>query len=129
MARTSHDIERVLKLQRQVHLLSSFLLQKLDGQADALAEKERRILVALSNGDLASHDLFIARAADRLKVISAERGQLSLTREKVQSEYARQRLMLKVLETRLAQLRSDERRKAEERELIDILEQHLSRSA
>lgn len=129
MARTSHDIERVLKLQKQIHLLSSFMLQKLDGQVDDLVQKEKRILYSLSTGDLARHDLFIARAASRLKTILAERGELDVARDKVHEEYTRQRLMLKVMETRLAEMRGDERRKAEDRELTDLLEQHLSRSA
>jgi hypothetical protein len=129
MARTSHDIERIFKLQKQIHVLSSWLLQKLDGQASELANKEQRILLALSNGDLARHDLFISRAADRLKAILAELGELTEARDKVQTEYVRQRMMLKVMEQRLAKMRGDEQRKAEDRELTDLLEHHLRRSA
>ena len=129
MARTSHDIERIFRLQKQFHVLSSWLLQKLDGQANELAQKEQRILLALSNGDLARHDLFISRAAYRLKVILAELGELTEAREKVQTEYVRQRMMLKVMEQRLAKMRGDEQRKAEDRELTDLLEHHLRRTA
>lgn len=129
MARTSHDIERIFKLQKQIHVLSSWLLKKLDGQATELADKEQRILFALSNGDLARHDIFIARAADRLKAILAELGELTEARDKVQTEYVRQRMMLKVMEERLARMRGDEQRKAEDRELTDLLEHHLRRTA
>jgi len=129
MARTSHDIERIFKLQKQIHVLSSWLLQKLDGQASELADKEQRILLALSSGDLARHDLFISRAADRLKAILAELGELSEARDKVQTEFVRQRMMLRIMEQRLAKMRGDEQRKAEDRELTDLLEHHLRRSA
>lgn len=129
MARNSHDIERVFKLQKQIHLLSSWLILKLDIQADELEEKEKRILFALSNGDLAQHDLFISRAAHRLKSLLGERSEVSAARDKVRSEYDRQRLMLQTMERRLAEMRGEERQHSENRELEDILERHLRHSA
>jgi hypothetical protein len=129
MARNSHDIERVFKLQKQIHLLSSWLIHKLDVQADELAEKEKRILFALSNGDLARHDLFISRAAQRLKHLLGERTEVTAARDKVRSEYDRQRLMLQTMERRLAEMRGEEHRHSENRELDDIVERFLRRSA
>lgn len=129
MARNSNGIERVFKLQKQIHLLSSWLIHKLDVQADELAEKEKRILYALSNGDLAQHDLFISRAAHRLKCLLGERSEVSAARDKVRSEYDRQRLMLRTMEQRLAEMRGEERRHTENKDLEDILERHLRRSA
>ncbi len=97
MARKSQDIERLFRMQKQIFLFSSWLLQKLDAQVYQLNEKERRILLALSNGDLAQHDRFIANAAERLRRIIEEMSRLSEARTKVNSEYDRQRLMLKLM--------------------------------
>lgn len=122
MARNSQDFERLFRMQKQIFLFSSWLLQKLDTQAYQLNEKERRILEALSSGDLAQHDRFIANAAERLRRIIEEMAQLSEARAKVNSEFDRQRMMLNVMAERLAKMRGEELRAEEERELIDLLE-------
>jgi uncharacterized coiled-coil protein SlyX len=122
MARNSHDIDRLFRTQKQIFLFSTWLLQKLDAQVYQLNEKERRILLALSNGDLAQHDRFIANAAERLRRIIEEMSRLSEARAKVNSEYDRQRLMLKLMEERLAKMRGEEQRAEEERDLLDLLE-------
>ncbi|MEE4013584.1 flagellar biosynthesis protein R [Roseibium sp. FZY0029] len=122
MARKSQDIERLFRMQKQIFLFSSWLLQKLDAQVYQLNEKERRILLALSNGDLAQHDRFIANAAERLRRIIEEMSRLSEARAKVNSEYDRQRMMLKLMAERLAKMRGEEKRAEEERDLMDLLD-------
>ncbi|AMN55910.1 flagellar biosynthesis protein R [Labrenzia sp. CP4] len=122
MARKSQDIERLFRMQKQIFLFSSWLLQKLDAQVYQLNEKERRILLALSNGDLAQQDRFIANAAERLRRIIEEMSRLSEARAKVNSEYDRQRLMLKLMAERLARMRGEEQRAEEERDLMDLLD-------
>lgn len=129
MARNSQEIERVLRLQKQIFLFSSWLLQKLDAQAHVLSEKERRIMYSLSNGDLAQHDRFIASAASRLRTILHERSEISDAREKVDSEYKRQRMMLRIMEKRLAKMRGGERRAAQDKELDDLLDNEIHRRA
>lgn len=122
MSRNSQDFERLFRMQKQIFMFSSWLLQKLDTQAYQLNEKERRILEALSNGDLAQHDRFIANAAERLRRIIEEMAQLSEARAKVNSEFDRQRMMLNVMAERLAKMRGEELRAEEERDLIELLE-------
>lgn len=112
----------MFKAQKQIFLFSSWLLQKLDSQVYELNEKERRILIALSNGDLAQHDRFVANAAERLKKIIEELAELSAAREKVTSEFDRQRMMLKLMTERLAKMRGEEERAEEERRLHDYLD-------
>ncbi|POF30131.1 flagellar biosynthesis protein R [Roseibium marinum] len=121
MARNSQDIERLFRTQKQIFLFSSWLLQKLDAQVYQLSEKERRILLALSNGDLAQHDRFIANAAERLRRIIEEMARLSEARSRVNSEFDRQRMMLKLMAERLAKMRGEEQRAEEERDLMDLL--------
>ncbi|WP_299812778.1 flagellar biosynthesis protein R [uncultured Roseibium sp.] len=125
MARNSHEIERLFRMQKQIFLFSSWLLQKLDAQVYQLSEKERRILLALSNGDLAQHDRFIANAAERLRRIIEEMARLSEARSRVNSEFDRQRMMLKLMAERLAKMRGEEQRAEEERDLMDLLERRF----
>ena len=47
---------------------------------------------------------------------------LSEARAKVNSEYDRQRLMLKLMAERLARMRGEEQRAEEERNLMDLLD-------
>jgi len=122
MARNSQELERLFRMQKQIFLFSSWLLQKLDTQVYQLNEKERRILVALSNGDLAQHDRFIANAAERLRRIIEELAQVSEARAKVNSEFDRQRMMLNLMADRLARMRGEEQRAREERDLMDLLD-------
>ncbi|TYC58656.1 flagellar biosynthesis protein R [Rhodobacterales bacterium] len=122
MARNSQDLERLLRMQKQIFLFSSWLLQKLDTQVYQLNEKERRILEALSSGDLAQHDRFIANAAERLRRIIEEMARISEARAKVNSEFDRQRMMLNVMAERLARMRGEEKRAEEERDLLELLE-------
>ncbi|MEM9634771.1 MAG: flagellar biosynthesis protein R [Pseudomonadota bacterium] len=122
MARNSQEIERLFRMQKQIFLFSSWLLQKLDAQVYQLNEKERRILLALSNGDLAQHDRFIANAAERLRRIIEEMARLSEARARVNSEHDRQRMMLKLMAERLSKMRGEEQRAEEERDLLDLLE-------
>ncbi|MEP1930480.1 MAG: flagellar biosynthesis protein R [Roseibium sp.] len=122
MARNSQDIERLFKAQKQILAFSSWLLQKLDAQVYQLNEKERRILIALSNGDLAQHDRFVANAADRLRRIIEEMAKLAEARAKVNSEFDRQRMMLKLMTERLAKMRGEEDRAEEERNLQEFIE-------
>ncbi|PVB62696.1 flagellar biosynthesis protein R [Labrenzia sp. 011] len=125
MARNSQDIERLFRMQKQIFLFSSWLLQKLDAQVYQLSEKERRILLALSNGDLAQHDRFIANAAERLRRIIEEMARLSEARARVNSEFDRQRMMLKLMAERLARMRGEEQRVEEERDLMELLERRF----
>ncbi|WP_306147113.1 MULTISPECIES: flagellar biosynthesis protein R [unclassified Roseibium] len=122
MARNSREIERMFKMQEQILKLSSWILQDLDTQAHKLNEKERRILLALSNGDLAQHDRFIANAAERLRRIIEEMARITAAREKVSAEFERQRHMLKTMSERLAVMRGEEQRANDERELQDYLD-------
>jgi uncharacterized Zn finger protein (UPF0148 family) len=122
MARNSREIERMFKMQEQILKLSSWILQDLDTQAHKLNEKERRILLALSNGDLAQHDRFIANAAERLRRIIEEMARITAAREKVNAEFERQRHMLKTMSERLAVMRGEEQRANDERELQEYLD-------
>jgi flagellar biosynthesis protein FliR len=122
MARNSREIERMFKMQEQILKLSSWILQDLDSQAHKLNEKERRILLALSNGDLAQHDRFIANAAERLRRIIEEMARITAAREKVNAEFERQRHMLKTMSERLAVMRGEEQRANDERELQEYLD-------
>lgn len=122
MARNSREIERMFKMQEQILKLSSWILQDLDSQAHKLNEKERRILLALSNGDLAQHDRFIANAAERLRRIIEEMARITAAREKVNAEFERQRNMLKTMSERLAVMRGEEQRANDERELQEYLD-------
>lgn len=112
----------MFKMQKQILKLSSWILQNLDDQAYQLTEKERRILTALSSGDLAQHDRFIANAAERLRRIIEDMARINEAREKVNSEFDRQRSMLKVMSERLAQMRGEEQRAEDERDLQDYLD-------
>ncbi|MTH98274.1 flagellar biosynthesis protein R [Roseibium sp. RKSG952] len=129
MARNSQEIERILRLQKQIYLFSSWLMQKLDSQAHELSEREKRILDALSNGDLAQHDRFIANAAGRLRRILDERSELRDAREKMAGEFARQRQMLRLMEKRLEHVRGIENRKTQDRNLEDLIEIQLRQHA
>jgi len=122
MRRKSKDIERIYQLQKQIYLFSTWLLQKLDAQAETLTEKERRILHSLSNGDLAQHDRFIANAAERLRKILHELMEITAAREKMNTEFSRQMMMLKVMEDRLKRVRMDEARAAEEKSILDLMD-------
>ena len=122
MARNSQEIERLFRMQKQIFLFSSWLLQKLDAQVYQRNEKERRILLALSSGDLAQHDRFIANAAERLRRIIEEMARLSEARARVNSEHDRQRMMLKLMAERLSKMRGEEQRAEEERDLLDLLD-------
>ena len=122
MARNSREIERMFKMQEQILKLLSWILQDLDSQAHKLNEKERRILLALSNGDLAQHDRFIANAAERLRRIIEEMARITAAREKVNAEFERQRHMLKTMSERLAVMRGEEQRANDERELQEYLD-------
>ena len=122
MARNSQEIERLFRMQKQIFLFSSWLLQRLDAQVYQLTEMERRILLALSGGDLAQHDRFIANAAERLRRIVEEMSRLSEARAKVNSEFDRQRMMLKLMAERLARMRGEEQRAEEQRDLMELLE-------
>jgi len=112
----------MFKMQQQILKLSSWILQNLDDQAYQLNEKERRILTALSSGDLAQHDRFIANAAERLRRIIEEMARINAARDKVNSEFDRQRLMLKAMSERLAVMRGEEQRAGDERDLQDYLD-------
>ncbi|GGB53806.1 hypothetical protein GCM10011316_27300 [Roseibium aquae] len=122
MRRSSKDIERIYHLQRQIYLFSQWLLQKLDAQAETLTEKERRILTALSGGELAQHDRFIANAAERLRKILHELMEITAAREKMNAEFSRQMMLLKTMEERLRKIRMDEARQAEQQSLLDLMD-------
>ncbi|MEP0233457.1 flagellar biosynthesis protein R [Roseibium sp.] len=127
MKKNTHEIARMLKLQQQLCLLSSWLLQKLDAQAEELVEREERVLDALAKGDLAQQERFIRNAAQRLKTIAEEQGELTVARAKVECEYTRQRMMLQVIEQRLARMRASDRRVEEDNRLSELLSQQLGR--
>ncbi|WP_417669130.1 flagellar biosynthesis protein R [Roseibium sp.] len=129
MKKKTHEIARMLKIQQQLCLLSSWLLQKLDGQAEELVEREERVLTALAKGDLAQQDRFIRNAAQRLKTISEEQAELTVARAKVETEYTRQRMMLQVMERRLARMRLSDNRSHEDDRLIELLSQQLGQQA
>ncbi len=112
----------MFKMQKQILKLSTWILKNLDDQAYQLNEKERRILTALSSGDLAQHDRFIANAAERLRRIIEDVARINEAREKVNSEFDRQRSMLKVMSERLATMRGEEQRADDERDLQDYLD-------
>ncbi|MFN4166781.1 MAG: flagellar biosynthesis protein R [Pannonibacter phragmitetus] len=125
MSKNSKEIGRILKLQRQIHQLSAWMLVNLDRQDEQLSEKQDRVLRALSEGDLALHDRFIRNASQRLKTIAEEQAQLSAAREKVETEMARQGRMLKVTERRLETVAKLERQADEHLSLAEILERHV----
>ncbi|WP_430513515.1 flagellar biosynthesis protein R [Pannonibacter phragmitetus] len=125
MSKNSKEIGRILKLQRQIHQLSAWMLVNLDRQDEQLAEKQDRVLRALSEGDLAMHDRFIRNASQRLKTIAEEQAQLSAAREKVETEMARQGRMLKLTERRLETVAKLERQAEEHLSLAEILERHV----
>ncbi|MEH0071255.1 flagellar biosynthesis protein R [Pannonibacter sp. Pt2-lr] len=125
MSKNSKEIGRILKLQRQIHQLSAWMLVNLDRQDEQLAEKQDRVLRALSEGDLAMHDRFIRNASQRLKTIAEEQAQLSAAREKVETEMVRQGRMLKVTERRLETVAKLERQADEHLSLAEILERHV----
>lgn len=124
MTKNSKEIGRILKLQRQIHQLSAWMLVNLDRQDEQLAEKQDRVLRALSEGDLALHDRFLRNASQRLKTIAEEQAQLSAAREKVEAEMARQGRMLKVTERRLETVARLERQAGEHHSLAEILDRH-----
>ncbi len=77
MSKNAKEIGRILKLQRQIHQLSAWMLVNLDRQDEQLAEKQERVLKALSEGDLALQDRFIRNASQRLKTIAEEQARLT----------------------------------------------------
>ncbi|WP_439529115.1 flagellar biosynthesis protein R [Pannonibacter sp.] len=129
MSKNAKEIGRILKLQRQIHQLSAWMLVNLDRQDEQLAEKQERVLKALSEGDLALQDRFIRNASQRLKTIAEEQARLSEAREKVEAEMARQGRMLKVTERRLATVARLEHQAGENRRLADILERYITTEA
>ncbi|ADZ72283.1 hypothetical protein [Polymorphum gilvum] len=129
MSKSSTEIGRILKLQRQIHQLSAWMLVNLDRQDEQLAERQERVLKALSEGELALHDRFIRNASQRLKSIAEEQAQLTAAREKVEAEMARQGRMLKVTERRLQTVARLERQAVENRRLTELLERHLGSGA
>ncbi|MFN4009120.1 MAG: flagellar biosynthesis protein R [Pannonibacter sp.] len=129
MSKNAKEIGRILKLQRQIHQLSAWMLVNLDRQDEQLAEKQERVLKALSEGDLALQDRFIRNASQRLKTIAEEQARLSEAREKVEAEMARQGRMLKVTERRLATVARLEHQAGENRRLADILERYINTEA
>lgn len=126
MTKNSKEIGRILKLQRQIHQLSAWMLVNLDRQDEQLAEKQDRVLRALSEGDLALHDRFLRNASQRLKTIAEEQAQLSAAREKVEAEMARQGRMLKVTERRLETVVRLERQASEHVNLAGVIERHVN---
>jgi septum formation inhibitor MinC len=126
MTKNSKEIGRILKLQRQIHQLSAWMLVNLDRQDEQLSEKQDRVLRALSEGDLALHDRFIRNASQRLKTIAEEQAQLSAAREKVEAEMARQGRMLKMTERRLETVARLERQTSEHVSLAAVIERHVS---
>lgn len=126
MSKNAKEIGRILKLQRQIHQLSAWMLVNLDRQDEQLAERQERVLKALSEGDLALQDRFIRNASQRLKSIAEEQARLSEARAKVEAEMARQGRMLKVTERRLATVARLEHQAGENRRLAEIIERHIN---
>ncbi|MFN7166299.1 MAG: flagellar biosynthesis protein R [Pannonibacter sp.] len=126
MSKNAKEIGRILKLQRQIHQLSAWMLVNLDRQDEQLVERQERVLKALSEGELALQDRFIRNASQRLKTIAEEQARLSAAREKVEAEMARQGRMLKVTERRLATVARLEHQASENRRLAEIIERHIN---
>ncbi|MEI2385837.1 flagellar biosynthesis protein R [Breoghania sp. JC706] len=121
------QINRILKLQRQLHQLSEWMLVSLDRKNQTLLENQERVLVSLSGGDLALHDRFIRNASRRLKTLAAEQSRVMAARESVEAGLQRQERMMEVTKRQLGRVEKDERVAEEKRQLALVLDTVLTK--
>ena len=121
------QINRVLRLQGQLHQLSEWMLVSLDRKNASLMESQERVLVSLSGGDLALHDRFIRNASRRLKTIAAEQSQVMAARQSVEAGLQRQERMMEVTKRQLGRVEKDERVAEDKQQLTLVIESVLAR--
>ncbi|WP_321503970.1 flagellar biosynthesis protein R [Breoghania sp.] len=126
MSQRVDQINRILKLQRQLHRLSEWVLISLDQKDRTLVENQERVLTSLSGGDLALHDRFIRNASRRLKTIASEQSRIQETRQCVRAGLQRQERMMEVTKRQLGQMEREESACEEKRQLEVVLDAMLS---
>ncbi len=122
MSKRVAHINRILKLQHQLHQLSEWVLVSLDQKNRALIENQERVLTALSGGDLALHDRFIRNASRRLKTIASEQSRLMETRQTVEAGLQRQERMMEVTRRQLGHMEREAKASAEKQQLELVLD-------
>ncbi|PTW60171.1 hypothetical protein C8N35_105174 [Breoghania corrubedonensis] len=121
------QINRILKLQNQLHQLSEWMLVSLDRKNQTLMENQERVLVSLSGGDLALHDRFIRNASRRLKTIAAEQSQVIAARQSVEEGLQRQERMMEVTRRQLGRVEKDARAAEEKQQLTLVIDSVLTK--
>ncbi|MDJ0929498.1 flagellar biosynthesis protein R [Breoghania sp.] len=119
-------INRILKLQRQLHQLSECTLVSFDWENKQLMDSQERVFVSLSGGELALHDRFIRNASRRLKTIASEQSKLMETRQRVEAGLQRQERMMEVTKRQLGRVEKDERAVEEKRQLALVIDSSLT---
>ncbi|WP_319773802.1 flagellar biosynthesis protein R [Breoghania sp.] len=125
MSKRVDQINRILKLQDQLHRLSEWVLISLDQKNRTLMKDQERVLTSLSGGDLALHDRFIRNASRRLKTIASEQSRILETRQNVQAGLQRQERMMEVTRRQLGQMEREENACEEKRQLEIVLDAML----
>ncbi len=126
MTRRLDTIRRIVEVKRQQCRATDWALARLKRDEQALLDEERAIVEAL-NADQPLHGLFMETMARHLRAVAGKR---EAVRQEEAAEQLRQRTQkgqLRQAERMLAEAERQERRAAESKELIEIVETNAAR--
>lgn len=121
------DIERILKVQRQLHGLIRSRLHALSRQRETLESDQAALLDYLAESALMRHEPLLKSAHGRLRALSARQEDLEADIDRMTTTALHQERLMKIAEHRLAARLRERQREQERRELETALEVFMAK--
>ena len=127
MRQRLRKIDRILKVQQQIHKIAEVRLAGLQRQSGELKEMQKTLIETMNDHE-AFHGLFVDTMAKRLQVLATQAAWVETARV-AQAKIALERAMqVKRTEKVASDLEVESRRATEKKELLAVLETHSPKS-
>lgn len=114
-------VRRIKRLQGDLHKLAEWRLAQLAQRERGLAEQQEALVASLNDEDQL-HGLFVAAMARRLKTLAGETERVRAMIEAQSGRVLDEAKRLKRADLMAGRVDSDDRREAEKRELLHLIE-------
>jgi hypothetical protein len=114
-------VRRIKRLQGELHKLAEWRLAQLAQRERGLAEQQEALVASLNDEDQL-HGLFVGSMARRLKSLAGEAERVRAMREVQSGRVLDEAKRLKRADLMAGRIESDERREAEKRDLLRLIE-------
>jgi hypothetical protein len=119
-------LRRIKRLQGDLHRLAEWRLAQLAQRERGLAEQQQALITTLNDEDHL-HGMFVASMARRLKSLAGETERVRAMLEAQSGRVLDEAKRLKRAELMAGRVESDDRREAEKRDLLHLIEALVAR--